>query len=516
VDKNYEAFFQALRSADFLDVQTDAATLSALSQNVGEFRRTILGIIHVRKKADISKVIKEANRWKIPLYPFSSGLNWGYGSKLPARDGGVLLDLSALNELSIDEEQGVATIEPGVTQRQLADELSRRSSRYFLDVTGSGQETSVLGNALERGIAYNGIRVNQLTGMEVVLGNGTQFRTGFGDYPNPILAGLYSHGLGPSLEGLFFQSNLGIVIEAKLQLMLRPLGLHAISISISSDRLNEFIESTSWLKRHGYLHGIPHVTNRERTVSTIVPLLMQQSGISAEGARAVILRVIKGDWSLTASVIGDPAIVKEKIRRIKKEIGSLGSIFVHSIDQSSWKSRMRTWLISRLANSEQRLVIAATALLRGLHIGQPSDAGIALLKTGSGASVDGGTEGFLLCTPLAPLSGKSADIFFQIAHQQAQHHDVRFAMTLNMITDRVLEAVISVHFDRASSDERDRAHRCIQEMTTAFQERGFYPYRVNIDQMNVSKESNPSLFSVLRELKTTLDPNGIISPGRYS
>ena len=67
-----------------------------------------------------------------PVYPISSGKNWGYGSRARCATR-VLLDLGRMNRiLDFNEELAYVTIEPGVTQRQLYDFLSARS-RLWMD-----------------------------------------------------------------------------------------------------------------------------------------------------------------------------------------------------------------------------------------------------------------------------------------------------------------------------------------------------------------------------------------------
>jgi 4-cresol dehydrogenase (hydroxylating) len=486
------------------------------ARNVGEFARKVAFLIRVSQKSDLVKIVEEANRWGTPIYPYSRGFNWGYGSHLPVRNGGVLLDLSALNRIfSIDEEQGIATIEPGVTQRQLSEELARRSSRYYLDVTGSGADTSILGNAIERGIAYGSLRVQQLSGMEILLGNGTQFHTGFGGFPNPALSGLYSYGLGPDLQGLFFQSNVGIVLEGKLQLALRPECMLSLSVAITECRLSAFVDKVADLVRKEYLHGIPHIANCERTASTLTPLVADKTGRDLIEARKLVNRIIRDDWMLTTAVTGSPDVVRAKLKHIKKNLRSLGTIYSHALIQPSRKDQMKSWLINRLMTSEQKILVESAKNLRGFHLGVPSDAGIRFLLNTPGKSVDEGSEGFLLCTPLAPLSGKNAQFFSQVAHEQAKKNKVRFAMTLNVLTGRVLEAVISVHFSRASQEDRDRAHACINGMTEVFCSQGFYPYRINIDQQEKFASISPMQEKISGSIKRALDPNAVLAPGRY-
>ena len=88
-------------------------------------------------------------------------------------------------------------------------------------------------------------------------------------------------------------------------------------------------------------------------------------------------------------------------------------------------------------------------------------------------------------------------------------------MTLNLLTGRVLEAVVSVHFSRASQEERDKAHACINDMTEIFCSQGFYPYRINIDQQKKFSGISPLQEKISSSIKKALDPNAVIAPGRY-
>ena len=145
----------------------------------------------------------------------------GAGSKLPVHDGPPYgLESHGLDPRG-QRKHGYAVIEPGVTQRMLHDRLSDAQSACYLSVTGSGAETSILGNTLDRGIAHHGPRAELISGLEVVLGTGEVIRTGSGHLPQSQTTYLYRHGIGPSLDGLFCQSNFGIVTRAAIKLMRR-------------------------------------------------------------------------------------------------------------------------------------------------------------------------------------------------------------------------------------------------------------------------------------------------------
>lgn len=507
----YQEFFQALQYHGLeYDTRKD--------ENVGNFRRSLLDVIRIRNREQVHILIREANHYRVSLFPISRGSNWGYGSQLPIKNESVLVDLSALNRIvHIDAELGTATIEPGVTQEQLAREIATSANQFILDVTGSGTGTSVLGNALERGIAYHGLRASQVLALEVLLGNGTLLRTGFGHLPHRALSALYPYGLGPSLDGLFFQSNFGIVLEGSIQLTPKPETVFTVGMSIFQKDLPELIQCLRSLKRKGCLQGIPHLADRERMLSTLVPLVQKNNlNLSYEDVLQSVKQALPQDWFLTAAIHGDRQSAWAKRKRVKKELQHLGKLYFHSETEMSLQARLREKLLFWLATPVQRQVLQASQTLRGLHYGRPTDAGIYFLTEGGKSSVDANPKGFLLCTPLAPLQGENACRFNHIAHMIATKHKLPIAMTLNLISDRVLEAVISVHFARNNKAETERAHLCILEMTRAFNQQGFYPYRINIDLMDELICSEDPYWQTIHGIKQQLDPLAIIAPGRYA
>ena len=89
-------------------------------------QRRIPAALQITKSSSLEQVMRIATHHRIPVYPISTGQNWGYGTALPARDGSVLIDLGRLKKiLHFDTELGVVTLEPGVTQGMLADFLEQ-------------------------------------------------------------------------------------------------------------------------------------------------------------------------------------------------------------------------------------------------------------------------------------------------------------------------------------------------------------------------------------------------------
>ena len=101
--------------------------------------RTIPAALRPRSADEIVAIVDIARRNGVPLYPISTGHNWGYGSANPVIDGCVVLDLSRLDRIiEMDAASGLVTLEPGVTQKHLADYLDRNGYHFLVPVTGAG------------------------------------------------------------------------------------------------------------------------------------------------------------------------------------------------------------------------------------------------------------------------------------------------------------------------------------------------------------------------------------------
>ena len=128
--------------------------------------------------------------------------------------------------LQVNEETCYAELEPGVSFQMLHDELARRGNKLMVSATSGPPHGGIIGNALDRGAGYGPYfdHFGMLCGMEIVLGNGDVIRTGDGglDTEDPINWHVSRFSSGPALDGLFAQSNFGIVTRVGIWLMPRP------------------------------------------------------------------------------------------------------------------------------------------------------------------------------------------------------------------------------------------------------------------------------------------------------
>ncbi len=230
-------------------------------------------ILRPANRDEVQQCVRIAGRFKTPIYPVSTGKNWGYGSRVPTQDGSVILDLGRLNRiLGHDEKLAHVTIEPGVTMRQLFDYLERHKSNLMMSVTGSSPDTSLIGNILERGVGFGlyGERFNHVCGLEVVLPTGECVHTGFGRFASATAAEVCRWGVGPFLDGLFSQSNLGIVTRMTLWLAPRPRHFQVALCWLDDEsRLPALVDGLQTLRMEGTLQGTFALWNDYRTCAVV-------------------------------------------------------------------------------------------------------------------------------------------------------------------------------------------------------------------------------------------------------
>ena len=127
--------------------------------------------------------------------------------------------------LQVNEETCYAELEPGVSFQMLHDELAARQQADGLRDLRPAAWRHHRQRAGPRGrLRPYFDHFGMLCGMEIVLGNGDVIRTGDGglDTEDPINWHVSRFSSGPALDGLFAQSNFGIVTRVGIWLMPRP------------------------------------------------------------------------------------------------------------------------------------------------------------------------------------------------------------------------------------------------------------------------------------------------------
>ena len=173
-------------------------------------------IVRPGSSEEVSKVLKIANYYKIPVHTWGGG-SGSQGGALPMA-GGILLDMKRMNHLiSLDENAHSITAEAGMIFQQL--EWYANEKGYSCMHIPSCLTCGTIGGALgHRGIGIFSSKYGKIDdmcmSMEVVLPNGDIINT----LPVP------KHAAGPDLNQIFIGSEgtLGIITKATFRLYEQP------------------------------------------------------------------------------------------------------------------------------------------------------------------------------------------------------------------------------------------------------------------------------------------------------
>ena len=213
------------------------------------------------KVEEVQQVVRIANKYGIPLYPISTGRNLTYGGSAPTLRGSVVVDLKRMNRiLDVDEKRHFALVEPGVSYFDLYNHIKERNLKVMLDVPDPGWG-SPMGNSLDHGVGYGMApfrdHFGSHCGMEIVTPEGEVMRTGMGALPGSDSWQDFHYGAGPTVDGLFAQSNFGIVTKMGFWLMPMPEAHFSGTVTVPLYRdLDALVQEVSYLE-DSYLTGMP-------------------------------------------------------------------------------------------------------------------------------------------------------------------------------------------------------------------------------------------------------------------
>lgn len=467
------------------------AALEDLAVNVSAFRaRTVVAVVRPGDTGEVEEVVRAARDHRVPLHPISTGRNWGLGSRLPVQDGCAVVDLSRLNRIrEIDEDARYAIVEPGVTQAELAAHLAEHAPKTALNVTGSSPHSSVVGNLLERGTGFRRHRTEEVRGLEVVLGTGQLVRTGLWAGDGPRQLHHYRTGLGPNLDALFTQSNLGIVTAAVIDLVPRRDELRMLMLSFPDHHFADVVDGVRKLFVQGTLRSIVHIFNDKR----ILAMTHSQEVTT---------------WTGLVAVDGTRAQVELAVAEARSVLESGKGAQVTVVDAAAATAPDADPLISGLFSVHSGM--PSTAFLEGMFRSVP---GMAVPQDLN--DPDHTDLGYLACMPVVAVDGQTARELVDLIEEVCAAHDLVPAVAVNPTGADYAEVVVNLYFDRTNPAETRAAHSCNRALHRRLYDDGFRFYRVDIENMPYLTDVDSGPWDAVQLIKSALDPDGILAPGRY-
>jgi 4-cresol dehydrogenase (hydroxylating) len=451
--------------------------------------RVASGAVAPDSAEQVQAVVRIANEFQIPLYPISTGRNLAYGGSAPAYSGSVVLDLKRMNRvLEVNEDNAYALVEPGVSYFDLYNYIEERNLNVWIDPPDPGWG-SVIGNALDGGGGWTAYpyrdHFGAHCGMEVVLGDGELVRTGMGALPDGKAWQQNKWGYGPWVDGLFRQGNMGVVTKMGFWLMPKPEAL---------------ISGTARVPGDAGATGLMNVLN-----------LLENQGIvngstNLGGAPG-------GGWSLALPIYGPENVIRAQLDYARSKFEEIdGCTFTEDL-----------FLRLPLSDEDRQRVQSggAGAVRNPAYVGIPNLSTFSMLgRSPFQPNPAGGHIGF---SPIIPRSGEELVRFRN--WYQANSAEVSGGENLGIIgpvfmTNWERSLVGLIMFPISKDAEHNRKIRAAFERWVELAAaEGWAEYRaptVYQDMIADTYSFNDNALTRMREkIKDAVDPNGIISAGRY-
>jgi hypothetical protein len=335
------------------------------------------------------------------------------------------------------------------------------------------------------------------SGLEVVLPTGEVIRTGMGALPGNNTWQTFPYGFGPVSDGLFSQSNFGIVTKMGMALMPAPPDHESFMYTFEREEdLPQLIDIIRPLRIGNILENVAQlrtavqalaVTGRPKTDFYKGPGRIPRDVIEAEASK---LPIGKCAWVYYGMSYGPKHIRQYKLDIIDAEFKKVPG--ARRIDPSTIPKDNYFWSRDKIAAGEPDLeeLLWCNWVPNGSHIA---------------------------FSPVSPIRGKDATALCEIANRRQDQHGVEIFQAF-CVGLREMHLIVEIVFDKHSPSACEAALACMRGMVDDAAKLGYGEYRTHLalmDQVAGTYNWNDGALMKFNErLKDALDPNGILAPGK--
>lgn len=265
-------------------VSTNQADLICYSYDATQKQFLPDAVVHPGNTEEISQIMQLANEAQVPVFPRGAGSGFTGGS-LPVGGGIVLVTTRLDRILDIDEENLVATVEPGVVTEQFQKAVEKVGLFYPPD-PASLKFSTLGGNVAEcaggpRCVKY-GVTKDFIIGLEVVTPTGDIIKTG-----GPTMKGVVGYDLTKLMCGS--EGTLAVITKIIIKLLPKPEAKKTMLVMFSS--IDGAAQAVSAIIRNKI---IP--TTLEFMDGRTIDCVRQSTDLKVpEDARALLIIEVDGD-----------------------------------------------------------------------------------------------------------------------------------------------------------------------------------------------------------------------------
>ncbi|HEY8206690.1 MAG TPA: FAD-binding oxidoreductase [Myxococcaceae bacterium] len=485
-------------------VARDEAERAAAGRATFATSQRVAAVVRPGSLEEVRTALRIGSEERISVHPVSRGKNYGFGSRVPPRDGCWLLDLSRMvRVVGHDEALAHITLEPGVSFAQAHRYLAECGSRLRLTTIGGPPEASVIGNALERGEGRgpHSDAFAHLVDLEVVLSSGEVIRTGlsrFGGAAQARAAGLHRWGLGPALDGLFSQSALGVVTRATLWLAPASEFVRDLVATIpSAEGLPPVVDAFRELLLEGTLRSNVVLWNDVKAMALSRRYPFEEAGgrtpLPPELLAAWREAAGVGAWNGATTVFApDRGIGLTCTRRARRALVRAGAE-AYSMG---------------LEDGAEPQGVPSTRSLEMAYWRKKS-------PMPSEPDLDRDGCGLIWVDVAVPFQGAAAAEAVQIAASAMPLLGFEANVSLLSAGARCLFLAALIAYDRDVPGEDERAMACHRALVRELGAAGFPPLRAGVESVGVELAKGDDSDAVLQRVKAALDPAGVLAGGKH-
>lgn len=514
-----------------------------------EKQRSIIAAVKPNSKNDVKALLNLANQvsdneqLKFSIHPISSGRNWGYGTSQPPAPNSqtLILDLSTLTKIEFDDELGLVTLEPGVTQQQLSEFLIAHGDNFMVPVTGAGPDCSIVGNAIERGygITPHSEHFNAVNAIKGFWANGRPFQSAIYELDqseDKFVDKTFKWGVGPHLDALFTQSSFGIVTEMTIRLAARSPAFSSFFVQLKdNDVLDQAVPLIRQvLREYEGIVGSINLMDKRRVLAMFAENpngSNQHKVMSDDDVSRLAKKHDIPSWTIVGSIYGSKGVAKAAQKEISAIFNALsgkqifsnsllvrtGKLFIYNTPEFLFK------LIPPLAMVREQL--RSFDMGNEIMLGKPNKVALKLpywrhsdnnILSRSSLSPGKDKCGLLWYAPLVPMKPEAMKDFTAFIRNTCPKYQIEPFITFTNLKHDCVDSTIPIVFDQDNEQAVRDAHICLDELVSEGLKKGFVPYRLNIDQQQNLLNKESDFWQTTNELKKVLDPNRVLSPGRYN
>jgi 4-cresol dehydrogenase (hydroxylating) len=312
-----------------------------------------------------------------------------------------------------------------------------------------------------------------------------------GSMPNSNTWQVFKWGYGPTLDGIFTQSNYGIVTKMGMWLMPAPPDFRPFCIQYPNETdITKIVDALRPLR-----------------IAMVIPNAVVIAHTLWEAPCTPVKRT---DYHTGPGAISDAAVSKiQKDYNIGAWNVYAGLYGTKETNDANWKiiEAVAAGTGGKIITAEQSRGSQALQYRFDLMKGKPNLGEFGLYNWRGG----GGSIWF------APVSqAKGSETLKQMKMAKDILGKYGFDYVGEFIVGwRDMHHVIDLLFDRSDEEQSKKAYACYDELLHTFAKEGYGMYRANTAfAEKVAATYGPVKRSVEKKLKKALDPNNILAPGR--